>query len=449
MTVAFARDQNSPGAFVVHTVREQPFVPLPIVLKRYWLWTVALTLAAYGTKLVCRYVLHLGDPYDFLFFPWKFRLADVGVWYFRFQQFHHPAFLHDAPNFGFPFAYPAPVAFFYKILYLFPHPAYAYLLLSTSAVITSAWMFARELQRRGVRRAVALSLMATALLCSWPLMVCFWVGNMEIVIGFLVSIALYLFLTDRGWAAAVLFGLATGAKLFPFVFIGLFIARKQFGRAALVLLVAVVFNLLGLWALTGSVLTSWHGIARGAEHVRTSDILRFNALAPGVEHSLFGLGKAFIHIASPAYPSVARMSSLLRGYMVVVATIGILLYFLRIRLLPVLNRILCLCVASILFTPLSVDYTLMHLYVPWAMMVLLALSAARAGRHVPGMNAVFTCLLLLLAPLCELAFHGILFGSLLKSLLLVALLFVALRYPMQMSDEERQVAPFEAELPRT
>jgi hypothetical protein len=309
-----------------------------------------------------------------------------------------------------------------------------YLLIAMSATILAAWAFARELHRRGVARIKAIGLMATCVVCSWPIFVCLFTCNQEIVIGFLVGIGLCLFLKGRGWSAALLFGLATGLKIFPFVFITLYLVKKQYRQMAFFLGVAAVLNVFSLWLLSGSILVSTHGISQGLESLRVRATLVYGSLSPGIDHSLFSLVKAsivvFDRLSGVPYPSLITMSAILRIYMIVMAITGVLLYFLRIRFLPILNQVFCLSIASILFTPLSLDYTLMHLYVPLGMLILAALKASAEGRQIPGMSAAFGCLALLLAPLCEFMGHGILVGALIKCLVLVFLLVLMLRLPI-------------------
>jgi len=60
----------------------------------------------------------------------------------------------------------------------------------------------------------------------------------------------------------------------------------------------------------------------------------------------------------------------LYGYMAVARRSRFNLYFWRIRTLPRTNQILALTVASIMLPPVSGDYTLIHLYIPWGALVL-------------------------------------------------------------------------------
>jgi hypothetical protein len=138
--------------------------------------------------------------------------------------------------------------------------------------------------------------------------------------------------------------------------------------------------------------------------------------------------------------------SLLNGYLAVAAALGLALYILRIRFLPILNQILCLCIASILLPPTSYDYTLIHLYVPWGLMVLYAIDLAKAKRSPQGLYSVFVCFAILMSAESELIYkapgnanpHG--YSGQLKAITLVVLLVIGLIRPFEFRTRDRVVA---------
>ena len=110
--------------------------------------------------------------------------------------------------------------------------------------------------------------------------------------------------------------------------------------------------------------------------------------------------------------------------MPVMAFAGIIVYFDVIRKLPVVNQVICLIVATILLPPVSYDYTLLHLYVPWALLLLVAVESRR--RHVAGLTAAMVCCAILFAPVTELIVHGQSYGGQVKACALVGLGLIAL-----------------------
>jgi hypothetical protein len=118
-----------------------------------------------------------------------------------------------------------------------------------------------------------------------------------------------------------------------------------------------------------------------------------------------------------------------------IAALGMLLvFFLWIRKLPIINQVICLCVATLILPPTSFDYTLLSLYLPWAMLVLFAVHRDNRDRDVPGLVSAFVCFAILFVPETEIIFHRRPIAGQLKALTLVALFSIALRYPFRFSN---------------
>jgi hypothetical protein len=111
------------------------------------------------------------------------------------------------------------------------------------------------------------------------------------------------------------------------------------------------------------------------------------------------------------------------------AIFGVALYFLRIRVLPLLNQLLIFSIASILFTGFSGDGTLLHLYYPFALLCLLAIDAYRRGIIVAGLDTALYLLAYIFAYEGFFVLFKHRFEGEAKCLILVWLLIVAFRYP--------------------
>jgi hypothetical protein len=111
----------------------------------------------------------------------------------------------------------------------------------------------------------------------------------------------------------------------------------------------------------------------------------------------------------------------------------VLVYFFRIRNMPIINQILIFCVASVLVTPVSYDYTLLHLYIPWAILVFFALD--HASNVIPGLKAAFIFFALATSAETELIVFHHTFGAEFKCIVLVLLAVIALRFPFRMPQE--------------
>ena len=106
----------------------------------------------------------------------------------------------------------------------------------------------------------------------------------------------------------------------------------------------------------------------------------------GFDHSLWALGKTLLPAATPA----AR-APWLRVYVVTAGIVGAAAWFGRVRRLGGAEKVLFLSVATVLLPPVSYDYTLVHLYAPWLLLVLLLMRERRiswAGCAALGCFAV-------------------------------------------------------------
>jgi hypothetical protein len=150
----------------------------------------------------------------------------------------------------------------------------------------------------------------------------------------------------------------------------------------------------------------------------------------GFDHSLFAVPKAMLLLAHQGtLPGPETLAKMLTIYLVGMAAVGAILYWVAIRRLPLINQVICLTVATIMLPPVSYDYTLLHLYVPWAMLVLLA--AENPGHEVRSLMAAMVCFAILFAPETELILHGRSYGGQVKAVALVLLFGIALlrRFP--------------------
>lgn len=366
---------------------------------------------------VSGHVLHLGYPYTWPLMPLATRYYDFSLYRARFAYFHSPQFFtFEGPA----YLYPAPLAALHKLLYLLPGGTRMFLGLLLATWAAGGLLLARALVRRGVSRRNAALLVGVATLCSYPLSFESEQANLEWVLCVLVGCGLMAFLRGRGFAAAACFGIAGSMKIYPLVLVGLMLSRRQYKQAAAAFLVCGVSTVVGLWLVCPDLATSWHGTQVGLETFRQWYVLRYEQV--GFDHSLVGLGKALSLVALPGPLAPQGLALLVNLYLVVAAFAGVVLYFDRIRKLPVINQMLCLTVATILLPPVSYDYTLLHLYLPWGLMVLVAVER-RASK---GMLAAMVSFAILFAPETELIVRGRSYGGQVKALALVALFGIGL-----------------------
>jgi hypothetical protein len=99
--------------------------------------------------------------------------------------------------------------------------------------------------------------------------------------------------------------------------------------------------------------------------------------------------------------------------------------------MPDINRIVFLFAAMVALPPVSYDYTLVHLYAPWAMLVVVALRVGARKVTLPGFRTYFLCFAVLFTSQVFIYYHYWIHpNGPLKTLALLLLMATALRYPI-------------------
>jgi hypothetical protein len=405
---------------------------LGLPLRTFATLQIFLALVCVFAELYCRYVLHLGNQY---IYPLKNRNQtgwDYTLFAEQFRYFHRPEFFVVRE-----FPYPAPVAIPYAIFFSYhAHPLRFFFGFILASFAIAGLLLGLALHRRGVSSLKATLFILASLLMAYPLWFELKQANMEICVWVLVAAGVWAFCRGKGYSAAACFGIAGAMKIFPFVFLGLMLARRRYRQMAVVALTALVTTLVSLWLVGPNILETWREIQKSVAFFRTTYMLSFRGEEIGFDHSLFGIYKRFAHHLPPP----EQLGHIANIYLAIAAVSGIALYFLKIRYLPLINQVLCLTIASILLPPISYEYTLMHLYIPWAMLVLFAQEQSSTGsqirRAIRGLTAAFVCFAILLSPMGELIHHATRYGGQIKALVLVCLMVVGLQYPFASLEPE-------------
>ena len=383
-------------------------------------WLLFMALATEG---FCRYLLHAGWPYTSPLMNEYF--ADIYNLVARFQHFHTLEFFTDRVDL--PCMYPAPVAACYRLFfYTAPHELAVLLTFVLTCFVVASVLLGRALVRQGLPPRATTAFLLFCLLTSYPVWFEMKQANLEIVSWFFLTLGLWCFTTERSYPAAIFLGIAGSLKITPFFYLGLLLARRQYRQLAVALLAAMAVTIPSLWWEYPHILTSWRLTQAALGQFPGWVSLR---LLPqtGFDHSIFGLVKrAIIH-----HVSANTLASVLAVYSVVSLVAFVVLYFGWIRRLLLINQVLCLCVATLVLPPTSFDYTLMSLYVPWALLVMLAVR--RRGAETPGLVPAMICFAILFTPETEFIWNFISVGGQIKAVTLIALLVIALRYPFELS----------------
>jgi Glycosyltransferase family 87 len=397
---------------------------LPSPLRLFLFVGITLTLLCLAVELICHLLFRLPYPYNWPLTPVHQVALDLTGFYPKFQHFHNTDFF--AVDSQFPFAYPAPMAVLYKLIYLFPsHRTVAFFLFLFFVSVGAALFVARAAIRCGLLPSSALLFCGVTILGSYPFILDGKQGNLELWVWLLIASGIWLFLRGRGYSSAACFAVAGSMKIFPFIYLGLHISQRRWRPVFFGFTVAAVVTLTSLWLVVPDIPFAWRHIQDGLAAFQTKIVLNVVPQEIGFDHSLFSVIKRMWAVYSTEIP----LSTVLRIYMIVVACGGTILFFTRIRRMPVSNQVLILAVCSILLPPASYDYTLIHLYAPLAMLILVTVTATERGVQIPALSTAFVLLAASLAPLSELIFHGVRFGGQVRAVLLLILLIVALLRP--------------------
>lgn len=388
------------------------------------LWTIALACVAFSR------LHHLGYPYrDFLLHTQNAH-PDINDLFPRFRYLHTLQFFTFDPDY--PFMYPAPVALLYRAFYSFTHYLRAYMLFSGLAAVCVAFAFRAWLIARGLSSFAATLLAAFTAVTSYPLMFTMHQANMEVCVWLIVMAALFLLFQHRDLPAAVLLGIAISMKIFPAVYLALFLVQKKWRPIFVAAISAVLITVPSLYFLYPDVRTSWRLNSLAVGKFKTLITLQpiYTFL---LDHSVFGFYKAavFHHLRGPIPPTIFTI------YMACAVVFGIAVC-LRLRQLPALNQVFGLTILSIWLPPTSFDYTLLHLYVPFALLV--AYSLQHRGTSRP-LNWAFVLLAVLLSPETEITHATHILAGPLKCVALAALLALVLTYPFKGGELDAQLQP--------
>ena len=409
---------------------------MPRPLRTFVRTLGALTLLCLLSEALCRW-LHLPYPYSWPLMPRQDPFRDFYLFRGRFAFFHTGSFFQFV---GSPYLYPAPLSIVYKFFYMLPNSTETFLGALSAVAFAACVLLGRKLVQTGLSFRNTLSLLTVVVACAYPFYFEFEQANVEWIVCTLVWLGVFSFLSGRQYGAAICFGVAAAMKLYPIIFLGLLLSRRQYRQMAVAVVTVVVTTLASLWLLSGNVAVAWRGTQHGMDTFRETYMLGFMSL--GFDHSLFGFAKAILRtrqsVTHPAVIDPARIAAMLAWYLPMMAISGIGLYFAWIRRLPVVNQVICLMVATILLPPVSYDYTLLHLYAAWALLVVLALRSG--SQAVPGLQAAMVCLAILFAPESELIVHGYGYGGQAKTLALAALFWISLRYRFYSVHDEFPIA---------
>ncbi len=409
--------------------------PLPAVLRQFAWAIAALATLSLAYTFVMTYLLQTPHPFGVTLF-WNAHIgSDFTTFAERSQHFGTPSYWDE---FNYPFTYPAPIAPIFALFFKLPHPLAVYLTICIAGLASWGVWLARSLTAAGTMPIQALAFVAVTLTASWPVVLLLNTANIEGLLAIVLAAGVYAILRDRCWLGATLIGVATAMKLFPFILLALLLSKRRYREFAWGLVVAAITTLISLAMLGPTILAAQRHIDDGFRFIDEAFILSTQRAALNYSHSLFSLLKFAIALTARLLGSPSShtlLSVTLRVYMVAAAVAGLALYFLVIRKLPILNQLLALTICAVLLPPLSADYTLLELLLPFGLLCVYAVE-----NRTTDLAPIFAGFAILFAWETFLTLHFA-FDRPLRAVTLATLLVLILRTPLIWSRLDQPEVP--------
>jgi hypothetical protein len=370
----------------------------------------------------------------FLFIP-EVQFTDLTLFKPHFQHFGHG--LAEPGNYQ--FNYPPFSALVFLPFFKTRMPI-AYFL---AAVITGLVAFSLVLCRYAAGKPEA-ALLTTAVVVTavlnYPFLIMVDRGNIEGVLWIVLATGLTALIGRKPAIAAVMFGLAAAMKMYPATLLALFLVRRQFRYVAISAATALISTIAALAAIGPSISVAARYIASGLQDQKVH-ALQFIHAAIGFDHSLFSWYKQLVGLTVAPQRRNLAIAAGSRYYLAIIIVIAVVLFWRRVTKLPLLNVLLFSVVVMIFFPYISGDYTLLHLYLPWAVFLLYLLHDSWRD---PNRCSDGTLILILIAfavlftPQSYLVYHlpkeqTIGFGGQIKAAALAVLLWASVSVPMATS----------------
>ena len=411
--------------------------PLPALLRSFWLWSVVafgLTLGVAWVEYRAGISRYNWDPLsdslfgDLMEYPGTYQWLHTAVFFFNVTARPVPYPLYS------PVAYPPFAAMVLAGLYSAASPVLRYLELAAVWLAVAVCGVRRALMRVGVGSVTATLFPLTMVAISFPILRLVHEGNVELALWILTATGVWAYLKDsRGGddAAALLWGLAAAMKLYPAVLLILFLPRGRWRAFALGVAAFVGATVLALWWLGPTMGVAWRGSLLnvfGYQGLRASE---WSLRELAANHSAYTLAKM---AAMMTGVPLARLTLPYYGFGAVAMGWA---FFGRLWRMPEANQLLAVMAFMVMFPPVSYFHTLVHLYAPLVVLLLVAIRAERAGVVVRGLKGTVLLFVPLFAAFTLFLFPRVfIFDGLVQAALLVALFGCAMRYPFAVGEAE-------------
>ena len=346
-------------------------------------------------------------------------------------------------------AYPYPVPSIYAYLFFlrsFSRPLVAYLIFALLSFLIPTCLLSLHVKRTGAGWLPQIALWIT-LFFGFPLMFLLDRGNIEAVLWVFVLIGIVAYTRNRLFASVISWAIAAAMKITPGLFLVLFLARRKYWTFTLALAATATFSVLALASVGPTIRQAALDSSKSAPLLRNDYILR--RFYTNFDESIFGATKQIVSLYDYVHRTNYRrfpqilpgMENALRVYSLLAPIGALLLYWFRLRHLPLLNQFIAYVVLSILLPQVSYEYKLVYVYLVWGVFLMFLLTDVVTDRVKIPARAIRVILLscaVIFVPLTYLELtnkRGNSFGvgGQVKMVFLILILLTVLRTPMPSS----------------
>ncbi len=203
---------------------------------------------------------------------------------------------------------------------------------------------------------------------SYPFFFAIDRGNFEIFVFVFLLIFVFLYQKQRYWSAAIILGFAAALKIYPLIFVILFLKDKKFKEVIISMFVMIGLTLFSLAMFEGGFITNLKYLWNFSNINNNWLFISFTSLDEGtyVQRgvSLLTLIKVVFHqLQIPVSEILSQKFILIYLVFVSMATLLIVYYVIWIEN-TLWKNLALLTVCMLVLPTLSADYKLLHMYLP-------------------------------------------------------------------------------------
>jgi hypothetical protein len=331
---------------------------------------IGFVLAAFFHGFIAYF--HLGYPWDtFLFQPWDRFMDFFNV--YELSKDLNPYFSNKwyLSNY-----FPAAYLLFYPLTWI-SDPAVALVLFLGIFCYFLCWHTDYYLQKFKTSFNSLEYIQAIVILCflSYPVLICLDRGTGDAFLFIVVALFIIAFIKKHYIVAAVLLAVAAGMKLFPFVFLVLFVKEKRFYEGTLCVVLAILLSVIALLCFSGGILGNLEQYFINMHNFNNTYIIYDGALSNSV--SLFSFIKVIIHYCyinstdlSVDWSYRHTIRAIMPYYIVSTFLVfGMIAWYVYVVEKVFWRQVMLLVLVQTLLPVMSGDYRLVFIFIPLLLFV--------------------------------------------------------------------------------